>query len=221
MADESVSVYERVSQITRPGIKTDEVIDMYKTWAKVYDKDMESEGYNGPHKVAKVLAESQGDKRDIRVLDVAAGTGLCGQELSKLGFSNVDALDASQDMLNVAKTKNVYKNFIKELLGPNRLGIDDDTYDAVIGSGLFATGHVKPDCLEELIRVVKPGGVICLNIGEERLRTNEDCKDLESRTAALQSKGLWQQVSREIFPGYLWKRWCSLPLQSGVRLNIV
>ncbi|XP_035672552.1 methyltransferase-like protein 27 isoform X3 [Branchiostoma floridae] len=105
-------------------------------------------------------------------------------------------------MLDVAKTKNVYRNFIKEFLGPNRLGIDDDSYDAVVGSGLFATGHVKSDCLEQLIRIVKPGGVICLSIRENRLQTNEGCKDLESRMAALQSEGLWQQVSREIFPGF-------------------
>ena len=42
---------------------------------------METDGYTGPGKVAKVLAESQGDRRDIRVLDVAAGTGLCGEEV--------------------------------------------------------------------------------------------------------------------------------------------
>ncbi|XP_078673291.1 methyltransferase-like protein 27 isoform X2 [Branchiostoma floridae x Branchiostoma belcheri] len=160
MADESDSVHDKVSQITRAGIKADDMLDMYKTWAEVYDK------------------------------------------LSKLGFSNIDALDASQDMLDVAKTKNVYKNFIKELLGTNQLDIDADSYDAVIGSGLFANGHVKPDCLEQLIRIVKPGGMICLAVREERLRTNEDCKDLEPRMTALQSEGLWERVFHETFPGY-------------------
>ncbi|XP_078589948.1 methyltransferase-like protein 27 isoform X1 [Branchiostoma floridae x Branchiostoma japonicum] len=202
MAEELHSILEKVSQLTRPGIKADEVMDTYKAWAKMYDKDRKTDGYTGPIKVSKVLAESQGGRKDIRVLDVAAGTGLCGEELSKLDFCNIDALDASQDMLDVAKTKNVYRNFIKEFLGPNRLGIDDDSYDAVIGSGLFGTGHVKSDCLEQLIRIVKPGGVICLALRENRLHTNEGCKDLESRMAALQSECLWQQVSREIFPGY-------------------
>ncbi|XP_078589949.1 methyltransferase-like protein 27 isoform X2 [Branchiostoma floridae x Branchiostoma japonicum] len=171
MAEELHSILEKVSQLTRPGIKADEVMDTYKAWAKMYDKDRKTDGYTGPIKVSKVLAESQGGRKDIRVLDVAAGTGLCGEELSKLDFCNIDALDASQDMLDVAKTKNVYRNFIKEFLGPNRLGIDD-------------------------------GGVICLALRENRLHTNEGCKDLESRMAALQSECLWQQVSREIFPGY-------------------
>ncbi|CAH1247416.1 WBSCR27 [Branchiostoma lanceolatum] len=314
---------EKVLGITRPGIKNDEVLDLYKTWSKEYDKDLDEEEYGGPRKVAQTLAAALGEGSaarvldvaaalgegsaarvldvaaglgegsaarvldvaaglgegsaarvldvaaglgegsaarvldvaaglgegsaarvldvaaalgegsaarvldaaagqgegsaarvlDVaaalgegsaaRVLDVAAGTGLCGLELSKVGFSNVDALDASQEMLDVAKTKNVYKNFLKEFLGPNRLNIDDDTYDVVTGSGLFSNGHVKSDCLDELIRVVKPGGVVCLALREVLLRTSEDCKALEPRMAALQTKGRWEQIRRDVFPGYV------------------
>ncbi|XP_066269095.1 methyltransferase-like protein 27 [Branchiostoma lanceolatum] len=149
---------EKVLGITRPGIKNDEVLDLYKTWSKDYDKDLDEEEYGGPRKVAQTLAAALGEGSAARVLDVAAGTGLCGLELSKLGFSNVDALDASQEMLDVAKTKNVYKNFLKEFLGPNRLNIDDNTYDGMTACGLFCDGHVGPNCLEQLIRIVKPGG---------------------------------------------------------------
>ncbi|XP_035659899.1 methyltransferase-like protein 27 [Branchiostoma floridae] len=193
---------EKVLGVTRPGIKNDEVLDFYKKWSKEYDKDLDEEEYGGPRKVAQTLAASLGDRRDVRVLDVAAGTGLCGLELSKLGFTNVDALDASQEMLDVAKTKNVYKNFIKEFLGPNRLNIDDDTYDGMTACGLFCDGHVGPDCLEQLIRIVKPGGFICIGLREVLLHTSDACKDLEPRMAALQSEGQWQQVHREVFPGY-------------------
>ncbi|XP_066269157.1 methyltransferase-like protein 27 [Branchiostoma lanceolatum] len=196
---------ERVLAVTRPGIKTDEVIGFYKTWAKEYDQDHVGGGanYTGPRKVAEAVAAALGERRDTRVLDVAAGTGFLGVELSKLGFTNVDALDASQEMLDVAKTKNVYKNFLKEFLGPDRLNIDDDTYDVVTGSGLFSNGHVKSDCLDELIRVVKPGGLVCLALREILLRTSEDCKALEPRMAALQSEGRWEQIRRDVFPGYV------------------
>lgn len=33
------------------------------------------------------------DKKSFKVLDVAAGTGLLGLELNKLGYTNIDALD--------------------------------------------------------------------------------------------------------------------------------
>ncbi|XP_035659795.1 methyltransferase-like protein 27 [Branchiostoma floridae] len=203
MADES-RVKERVLNVTRPGIKPKEVIDFYKTWAKEYDQDhFGGANYTGPWKVAEAVAASLGNERNARVLDVAAGTGFLGVELSKLGFTNVDALDASQEMLDVAKTKNVYKNFIKDFLGPNRLNIKDDTYDVVTGSGLFSNGHVKSDCLDELIRVVKPGGLVCLALREVLLRSSEDCKALEPRMAALQSDGCWEQIKRDVFSGYV------------------
>ena len=32
-----------------------------------------------------------------------------------------------------------------------------DRYDAMTGTGIFVPGHVKEDCLLELIRIVKPG----------------------------------------------------------------
>ncbi len=32
-----------------------------------------------------------------------------------------------------------------------------DTYDAVIGTGIFVPGHADEKCFDELIRIVKPG----------------------------------------------------------------
>ena len=37
------------------------------------------------------------DKKSFKVLDVAAGTGLLGLELNKLGYTYIDALDMSQE----------------------------------------------------------------------------------------------------------------------------
>jgi ubiquinone/menaquinone biosynthesis C-methylase UbiE len=41
----------------------------------------------------------------VKILDVAAGTGLVGVELAKLGFKNIVALDYSQEMLDLAEEK--------------------------------------------------------------------------------------------------------------------
>ena len=35
-------------------------------------------------------------KKDMRILDAAAGTGLVGEQLYKRGYTNLDALDISQ-----------------------------------------------------------------------------------------------------------------------------
>ena len=51
-------------------------------------------------------------KDEIKIMDARAGTGNVGVELSKLGYTNLHALDISQEMLNEAKKKKVYKKVI-------------------------------------------------------------------------------------------------------------
>ena len=41
--------------------------------------------YNGPTYAAETLAKYLADKKDARILDVAAGTGFVGEEVSKTG----------------------------------------------------------------------------------------------------------------------------------------
>ena len=48
-------------------------------------------------------------------------------QLRRHGFATIDALDGCDDMLKKAAEKNVYRNFLCERLGPNRLNIDDST----------------------------------------------------------------------------------------------
>ena len=43
--------------------------------------------------IAKILSEyfpTLKDKSNAKILDLAAGTGLVGQDLSKVGFTNID-----------------------------------------------------------------------------------------------------------------------------------
>ena len=51
-------------------------------------------------------------KDEIKIIDAGAGTGLMAVELIKLGYTNLHALDISQEMLNEAKKKNLYKKII-------------------------------------------------------------------------------------------------------------
>ena len=42
----------------------------------------------------------------------------------------------------------------------------DNSYDAVMCVGTFTFGHVKPNALDEFVRITKPGGLICFTINE-------------------------------------------------------
>jgi len=136
---------------------------LYRDWAETYDKTMlDGLGYLSPRLVSELLASGVSDCT-IRVLDVGAGTGLAGQELSALGFSNIDAIDYSSEMLTVAAQRNVYKGLIEgDLTKP--LDIPDQTYDAAVCTGTFTHGHVGPSCLEELFRIIRRGGLFAFSI---------------------------------------------------------
>ena len=101
--------------------------------------------------------------KDAKVLDAGAGTGMVGVELNRLGYSNVEAMDLSSGMLEVARSKNVYGGFHQMVMG-ERLNFATDSFDAIIGVGVLTLGHAPAHSLDELVRVTKPGGVVAFTL---------------------------------------------------------
>lgn len=90
------------------------------------------------------------------LIDCGAGTGLCGVELHKLGYTHLCALDISPEMLNEARKKNVYQKFICAPLNSDQNPeVITGEYDAMICIGTLAAAHVKPTALVEMIRMIK------------------------------------------------------------------
>lgn len=141
----------------------DELMDAYKNWAALYDRDtLDVMGYVGPQ-IAAIMLDGHLDTKKSRILDAGCGTGLVGEALNRLGYTSVDAMDYSSDMLEHAKEKDVYDRIFQEDM--NRpLEIPDNTYDATICVGTFTYAHVGPHAFDELIRITRPGGPICFTI---------------------------------------------------------
>ncbi|WP_337659956.1 class I SAM-dependent DNA methyltransferase [Anderseniella sp. Alg231-50] len=137
--------------------------DLYRDWAETYDKTMlDGLGYLSPRLVSRLLADHVSNKT-IPVLDVGAGTGLAGLELASLGFTAIDAIDYSADMLAVAAQRGIYGSLLEgDLTKP--LDITDATYGAAVCTGTFTHGHVGPSCLAELFRTIRPGGLFAFSI---------------------------------------------------------
>ena len=96
--------------------------------------------------------------KNIKILDAGAGTGIIGEMLAKRGYTNVDGLDISQEMLNIAAKKNVYKRLICAPLSEARIEeIQTAEYDAVLCAGTVVYGQVKAAALDECVRHVRPG----------------------------------------------------------------
>ena len=161
MADEkrSKSLLERAYDIK----SGEEACSLYRDWAGAYEADMvEPLGYVGPRRVAEIAGARMGDC-DRRLLDVGCGTGLVGTHLAELGVTNIDGLDFSQEMLDVARGKSCYRNLIKaDLTQP--LDIPSHSYDGFVSCGTFTHGHVGPDAFHELLRIARPQAVFCISV---------------------------------------------------------
>ena len=106
----------------------------------------------------KTFVEAVGEAdKNIRIIDLGAGTGHAAIELKKYGFTNIDGLDVSPEMLKKAKEKGAYKRYICEAVTEKRLDIPTGTYDAVISCGTVTSGYIKANAFDEILRLVKPG----------------------------------------------------------------
>lgn len=74
-------------------------------------------GYPDPKKVAEMVDKyttiKNLNKDTVRILDLACGTGLIGQELSKRGFKHIVGYDISSGMLEEAQHKGVYTELVE------------------------------------------------------------------------------------------------------------
>jgi len=144
---------------------TKELLKYYQDWTcnNKYNKDMVDWNYTAPQETVKVLKKYALNK-NFKILDAGCGTGLVGIELKKYGYSNIEGIDFSQNMLDLVP-QSVYKKIEKIDLN-NTLEFKDNTYDVVMCVGTFTYGHVKPHALDELIRITRSKGLICFTINE-------------------------------------------------------
>ena len=162
--------------------KTDEVMKYYDEWGKgnKYDQDMSDWKYSGPKETVEIFKKYAKNK-DIKIYDAGCGTGLVGVELKKFGYNEYDGADLSQKLLDLVP-KNLYQNLFKADLNKT-IEISEDVYDAVMCVGTFTFGHVKPNALDEFIRITKNKGLICFTINEgihEEYGFDKKLEELES-----------------------------------------
>ncbi len=142
---------------------TEDSQKLYDDWAETYDEGFaKAHDYNTPDIIAELYAERTQDKT-ARVLDIGAGTGLVGEGLIQRGVANIDALDISVPMLDVAKRKGYYQNLIIADLNAD-LDIANNTYGGITSTGTFTHGHVGPDAINGLMRIASPGALFILGI---------------------------------------------------------
>ena len=141
----------------------EEGAQLYREWAATYDRTMvDGLGYISPGRLAALFA-SHVTWRDRAVLDLGCGTGLVAAALHQHDFTTIDGLDLSTEMMGEAERRGIYRQFVTADL-TKRLPIDDGVYSAAICNGTFTSGHVDASCLDEIVRVLAPGGVLACSV---------------------------------------------------------
>lgn len=145
---------------------------LYRRWADTFEEGFIVEhGYvYHRHVVEEFTRRADLDPTEA-VLDVGCGTGVGGVELRRRGPWPVDGLDLSPEMLTKAADKvdgagtPIYRHlFEANVLEP--LNIGDGSYGGVISIGTFTHGHVGPDAVDQLVSLVRPGGLLSIGINE-------------------------------------------------------
>lgn len=137
---------------------------LYADWAGDYDADFAArEDYQLHVHTARAFADAGGQGP---VLDVGAGTGLCGGALADLGVGPIDATDISAEMLAAAGAKDIYRDLIEADL-TRGLPIPRNSYAGVVSSGTFTTGHVGPQAIEALLLVARPDAQFALSVNSK------------------------------------------------------
>jgi SAM-dependent methyltransferase len=162
--------------------RPEDVAAIYDNWSETYDADMSAAGYRHPTICLALLARHL-PRGAAPLLDAGAGTGLIGEWLAITGYPQVEALDISQGMLTKAAAKGVYSALHCLALG-GPLPFADNAYAGIVSAGVFTSGHVGADGLDELIRICRPGGVIVLTVKNTLWNAG-----FAERIAALEAEG--------------------------------
>ena len=169
------------------------MVEFYQKWAADYDHQMLDElGYISPTKIAQLLSEHLPDTAST-VFDVGCGTGLTCVFLAKRGYTNLDGIDLSPDMVRVASERGIYRELLVGDVN-QALKRDDASYDAVISSGTFTHGHVGAEPLDEIFRILRPGGILACTVHQDLWVS----MGFEARFKALVEQGVASLVSSQM-----------------------
>ncbi len=120
----------------------------YERWARVLSMGQDS-------RWRRAMVDGLGLSPGSRVLDVAAGTGSITRLLESSGL-DVFPVDQSHEMTAMAQQRGAQV----VLATAERLPFADGTFDGVTFGYLLRYVDDVSRCLEELVRIVRPGGMV-------------------------------------------------------------
>ena len=163
MSEDKLSTNEAIDAALHLDGDPQNVKQFYADWAQKYNQDVNSAEYSGPVIAAKLLIQHLSDKK-ARILDAGCGTGLVGVELQRLDYIHLDGFDLSLEMAELATASGAYRQVTGNI--DMMRAVEDfpqREYDALLSIGVFTLGHVPPQALEVLVKLVRRDGLLVIS----------------------------------------------------------
>ena len=143
--------------------KKEQVAQMFDTISKNYDGLNRVISFGIDVKWRKKVLQLVGQKNPKRILDIATGTGDLAIMMAELMPEKIVGLDISSGMLEVGTQKIASENLsnlIEMVLGDSEnIPFEDNSFDAITVSFGVRNFENLEKGLQEIYRVLKPGGV--------------------------------------------------------------
>lgn len=161
----------------------------YDELASRYEQVVGEWRYDAPPIAARMLARHL-DGTGGRVLDCACGTGMTGEALRALGFTELTGVDISAASLARARAKGVYRELVRADLQVLPITeLEERRFDAAQCVAAMAFIDAEP-MFREMCRLVHPGGV-ALYTQRVDLYEARGYAEIERR---LEAQGLWSPL---------------------------
>ena len=174
-------------------------VEGYDQWAKVVN-------FTEPYEIIKQVHASQEEEciqapKDAKILDVGAGTGIIGRNLAKEGYTNMDALEASEDFQSALQSLGAYKEVHRLFMGQ---GVDvypdylKNQYDVVTASGVFMPDHMPKEGMDDIHASLKKGGYFVTAM-RGTLYVNGEAQGYKDKIDELIAQGKFKLVREKRF----------------------
>jgi SAM-dependent methyltransferase len=129
--------------------------EVYREWARQVN-------FNEKDEICKlVFCEQVNLPKEGKILDAGCGPGILAGLLAKHGYTNIDGVDASKNMIDSVKDTGIYKRCDSFYFGN---GVDafpaeyKNVYDCCVASGVFMPKHMPPSGMDDIHASLKVGG---------------------------------------------------------------
>ena len=129
--------------------------------------------------VTQELRTFEMDAEDLVVLDVGAGNGMVGEELTKLGIKSVVGVDIIEEAAAAVERDrpDVYEDYyvadLTSLPEPTRQALCDKNFNCLVTVSALGFGDIPPLAFAEAYNLVSTPGLVAFNIKDEFVSTED------------------------------------------------